>query len=470
MRRRYLIVTVFLVVPVLMMMFGWTGTSLAAEKPIKIGVIATMKWPVGKSAAQAVELAVKQINADGGLLGRQLKLVQEDSRGQVPVAVEKYRKLVMVDGVSLVVLAEGGTITLACQRAGADLFGEYPHIMMNSGASAEDLPKSVRDNYEAYKFFFNTYTTAPDRFLYGAQVHTYMIEHQIKPKPTKVAILGEDIPDYAPYWKGWPEYGFPPYPDVVYKSRGIDVVYTAKIAVGEKMFMPILEQIAASGAEYIDFHMSAYSDFYILAKQWAESSARDIPMMHSGISPKYWDATGGACLGMIGTWPSDWTDIEISDKTKGYLQAFVKAYGYPGSNWMAMGAYDSTLFWADGVRKGKTINGNDLVKVLEKTEALTARGIIMVNSIDHTAHNYPYNGELLTKNINAIASGRPLMDVVDEMGVLPCGIYPYGPIAPFSQWQDGGKLVSLFPREIAEKTNPGVGYVSPKELRKRAKK
>ncbi|MGA3086383.1 MAG: ABC transporter substrate-binding protein [Thermodesulfobacteriota bacterium] len=470
MKKKILISSAIFVLPVFLLIFGWLNPVPAQGATIKVGVIATMPWPVGKSAAQAVELAVKTLNDSGGLLGRKIELVQEDSRGQVPVAVEKYRKLVMVDKVAMVVVAEGGAITIACQRAGADLFGEYPHIMMNAGASAEDLPKRVREDYNAYKFFFNLYTTGPDRLLYGAMVHTYMIEKQIKPKPTKVAILGEDIPDYRPYWEGWPEYGIPPYPDLVYKDRGIQVVYTAKIAVGEKMFMPIFEQIAASGAQYIDFHMSAYSDFYILAKQWAESSARNIPMMHSGVSPKYWEATGGACLGIIGTWPSDWLDIEISSKTRGYLQGFLKAYGYSGSNWLAMGAYDSAVFWGEAVRKGKTADARALIPIMEKLEALATRGVMKVNAVDHTSHNYPYVGKLVKASIDAIVKNRPLIDLYKELKLFPYGQYPYGPIAPFAQWQDGGKLVSLYPPEVAKKTNPGKGYVSPKELRDRAKK
>jgi ABC-type branched-subunit amino acid transport system substrate-binding protein len=470
MKRKILSAATILMLPVLFLMFGPVSTVLAQGAPIKVGVIATMPHPVLKSGAQAVELAVKGLNASGGLLGRQVELIQEDSRGQVPVAVEKYRKLVMVDKVAMVVVAEGGAITIACQRAGADLFGEYPHIMMNAGASAEDLPKRVREDYNAYKFFFNLYTTGPDRLLYGAQVHTFMIEKQIKPRITKVAILGEDIPDYRPYWDGWPEYGIPPYPEVVYKSRGIEVVYTAKISVGEKMFMPIFEKIAASGAQYIDFHMSAYSDFVILAKQWAESPAKDIPMMHSGVTPKYWEATGGACLGIIGTWPSDWLDIEIVGKTRDYLKAFRTAYGYSGSNWMAMGAYDSAVFWAEAVRNGKTADARALIAILEKLEAPTVRGVMKVNVKDHTSHTYPYVGALVKESVDVVAKGGSLMDLYKKFKLFPYGQYPYGPIAPFAQWQDGGKLVSLYPPEVAKKTNPGKGYVSPKELRERAKK
>lgn len=439
-----------------------------SKEPIKIGVIATMGWPVGKSAAQAVKLAVKKINDEGGLLGRPVELIQEDSKMQVPPAVEAYRKLVMSDGVSLVVVAEMGALTLACEDAGAELFPEYPHVMTNAGASAEDIPKHVSDDYDTYKFCFTIYTTAPDRYVYGAWVNTYMTEKQIKPRPTKVAILGEDLLDYNAYWEGWPEYGFRSYPEVVYEDRGVDVVYTSKIAVGEKMFLPIFEEIAASGAEYIDFHMSAYSDFYILAKQWAQSAAKDIPFMHSGVSPKYWETTGGTCLGMIGTWPSDWLDYEIVGKTREYLTSFNETYGYPGSNWLAMGAYDDVMFWAEGVRQAGTLDTETIIKTLEEVEVYCTRGIMKVNKLDHCSHNFPYKAGMLDATVKAIVEGTSQADAYESLGLFPYGVYPYGTIAPFSQWQDGGRLVMLFPPEVAEQTNPGEGYVSPKELRKRA--
>ncbi|MBP1715045.1 MAG: ABC-type branched-chain amino acid transport system, periplasmic component, partial [Deltaproteobacteria bacterium] len=358
--------------------------SFAQTKdPIKIGVIANMGWPVGKSAAQAVQLGVKKINDEGGLLGRPIKLIEADSKGQVPNAVAEYRKLVMTDKVYLVVVAEGGTLTLACQKAGAELFKEYPHIMMNAGASALEIPKNVRDNYDQYKFSFTLYTTGPDRFLWASIINTFLTTHQMKPKAKKVAILGEDLLDYNPYWQGWPEYGFRPYAEVAYKDRGVEVVYTSKIAVGEKMFLPIFEKIAASGAEYIDFAMSAYSDFYVLAKQWSTSAARDIPFFHSGVSPKYWEVTNGACLGMVGWWPSDLTNYEVVGKTREYVQGFYKTFGYPGSNWLAEGAYDDVIFWVEGVKNAKTLDSESVIKSMEKIEVDCTRGKMKINPTDH---------------------------------------------------------------------------------------
>lgn len=93
---------------------GWKSSFAQSKELTKIGVIANMGWPVGKSAAQAIQLAVKHINDEGGLIGRPLKLLEADSKGQVPDAVAEYRKLVITEHVSLIVVAEGGTSTLAC--------------------------------------------------------------------------------------------------------------------------------------------------------------------------------------------------------------------------------------------------------------------------------------------------------------------------------------------------------------------
>jgi hypothetical protein len=306
-------------------------------------------------------------------------------------------------------------------------------------------------------------------------INTFLTVHQIKPKPKKVAILGEDLLDYNPYWQGWPEYGFRPYPDVAYKDRGVEVVYTTKIAVGEKMFLPIFEKIAASGAEYIDFAMSAYSDFYVLAKQWATSAARDVAFFHSGVSPKYWEVTNGACLGMVGWWPSDIIDYEVIGKTREYVQGFNKTFGYPGSNWLAMGAYDAVLFWSKGIQKTGATDIENLIKTLEKVEVDGARGKMKVNPASHTSHNFPYKKGIVEDMVEAIAKGTPegmttsMRKVFDKYDFFPYGNYPYGPLSPLSQWQNDGKLVLMYPPEVVKQSNPGQGYVAIKDLRARQK-
>jgi ABC-type branched-subunit amino acid transport system substrate-binding protein len=69
---------------------------------------------------------------------------------------------------------------------------------------------------------------------------------------------------------------------------------------------------------------------------------------------------------------------------------FYKTFGYPGSNWLAEGAYDDVLFWADGVKQTKATESENLIKALEKIEVDCTRGKMKVNPIDHCSHNYPY--------------------------------------------------------------------------------
>ena len=54
------------------------GQDLATET-IKIGVFADLDMPSGKFAWQGAILAAEQLNAEGGVLGRQVEVVGEDN-------------------------------------------------------------------------------------------------------------------------------------------------------------------------------------------------------------------------------------------------------------------------------------------------------------------------------------------------------------------------------------------------------
>jgi ABC-type branched-subunit amino acid transport system substrate-binding protein len=99
-------------------------TTTGEEEPIKIGCILCMTGglaDMGHLIYQGATLAVDEVNADGGVLGRDLELVLEDSATNDATAFEAYKKLVEVDGVQVIV---GPMISGA---------------VMSSGAYAEDM-------------------------------------------------------------------------------------------------------------------------------------------------------------------------------------------------------------------------------------------------------------------------------------------------------------------------------------------
>ena len=82
-----------------------TGSTHSATRPIKVGVIADQTGPlsfVGQANANVARMVIGDINAKGGLLGRQVDLVLEDSATDDRAAAAKAAKLVEQDRVDVV--------------------------------------------------------------------------------------------------------------------------------------------------------------------------------------------------------------------------------------------------------------------------------------------------------------------------------------------------------------------------------
>ena len=82
---------------------GLTGPA-SAQEPIKIGAIYLMSGAFatyGEFARDGIQHAVDEINAEGGIMGRQVEFLMEDSTGKANVAIQAARKLVYQDGVDV---------------------------------------------------------------------------------------------------------------------------------------------------------------------------------------------------------------------------------------------------------------------------------------------------------------------------------------------------------------------------------
>src|SRR5260370_35260847 len=59
---------------------GWAAIARAEDKPIVIGVNTAIQLQVGRDAIDATKLAIDEINAKGGVIGRKLAMVVADER------------------------------------------------------------------------------------------------------------------------------------------------------------------------------------------------------------------------------------------------------------------------------------------------------------------------------------------------------------------------------------------------------
>jgi branched-chain amino acid transport system substrate-binding protein len=88
----------------------------AADGPIKIGLIQPTSGPAaynGKNTVDGAKLAEAEINAAGGVLGRQVELLVEDGKADPAESLNAAEKLLDRDKVSLLIGAWASSATLA---------------------------------------------------------------------------------------------------------------------------------------------------------------------------------------------------------------------------------------------------------------------------------------------------------------------------------------------------------------------
>ncbi|NNM72777.1 ABC transporter substrate-binding protein [Enterovirga aerilata] len=91
------------------------ATHVAAKAELVVGAVIPLSGASatqGEDQRRGMEIALEEINAAGGVLGKPVKLIVEDSGGRVPSALDAAKKLVTVDSVSAVIGEYSSGITI----------------------------------------------------------------------------------------------------------------------------------------------------------------------------------------------------------------------------------------------------------------------------------------------------------------------------------------------------------------------
>ena len=111
-------------------------SAASVGRPIKVGVIADQTGPlsfIGIANANVARMVIGDINAKGGLLGRSVELILEDSETNDSVAAAKATKLVQQDQVDVIL---GGIYSSTRQAI------KGPAVVR--GQEALHLPRAIR--------------------------------------------------------------------------------------------------------------------------------------------------------------------------------------------------------------------------------------------------------------------------------------------------------------------------------------
>jgi branched-chain amino acid transport system substrate-binding protein len=292
-----------IVLAIVAVMLSMPSTSSAQKgEPIVFGYIGMVASPGTRPCMDIQTMAVEEINAAGGILGRPVKYIVMDNKGDTSLSVEAFRKLVIEDKAKFVSVEGRSEICLAVQEASGMLAKEYPHILVFNGPMGSELTARIIDQAPKYDHCFRDYDPEPAHYAPMKYYFTYLYPKVMKAK--RLAILWEDLAWTTEWRKGIDYINLPTWEKMA-KDSGIEVVYSKAVKPRGTLYFPILQQIAEAKADVIFYCSSWFTDTEAFTKQWADSAAKDIAVhLYGGVSQTqhFWKMTGGKALGVISSY------------------------------------------------------------------------------------------------------------------------------------------------------------------------
>ena len=159
------VIVVLLVIWGVSMISSKSGTTTNETGPIKVGFVGPLTGDgaaLGENAQAAVELAVSEVNAAGGINGRQLQFIYEDGKCNGADAASAANKLLNADKVSLIIggacSGETSAMAGAAEQAKTVLFSycsSAPTITNAGDYIFRDYPSDTFQGSFAANYIYN---------------------------------------------------------------------------------------------------------------------------------------------------------------------------------------------------------------------------------------------------------------------------------------------------------------------------
>lgn len=338
----------------------------AAEDVIKIGHLAALTgdWAAyGQTEANSAKLAVAEINAKGGVLGKKLELLVYDFRTRPEDAVNAFRRMAENDKVVAVIGANGSGINIAT----APLADKYK--VSQIGTVSTNLLVTVDEKGVLHPYMFRICFTDP----YQGQLIAAFSAQELK-KMT-AAVLWDVGSDYAQglrefFMKYYEQYGGKVVADLGFRA-GTDVDFRAQLTT-----------IRDSKAEVLVLPNMG-KEMALIMKQARELGMKDIIFVGGdGYGEFMWEIAGDAMEGSYWINHVAPEDPAMAD----FFADYRKIYNDECKEFTnGILAYDAIYWLADAIERAGKADSTAIKDALESTVNVQLHHAVM--SIDPATHN-----------------------------------------------------------------------------------
>jgi branched-chain amino acid transport system substrate-binding protein len=368
--RFFLLSTVFVVA------FAWfiAGSAAYAAEPIVIGVPTSLGFMEGKESHKAVQMAVGEINANGGVMvggqKRPFKVVAADLRDAaagvpVPEALLGIEKLILEKKPTAILV---GPFRSEALLAGMDIFAKYKMPLLGTVAMSPGTEARIKKEPEKYKYIFRVSLNVIYwvKLLAGTNA-TLKNDFGFD----KVYIMNQDV--------AWARGTAGGMAKKVYPKLGMEVVGHDQFPTGFSDFSSALMKAKAKGAGIL-FTCFDMPESGVLVKQW--KSLR-VPALIAGfISPMAgevaWKTFNGKIGGLmnavfeLGNIPS-----QKYAPARNFYNNYKKTYGKGiQSGHGPAPSYESVYILKEAIERAGSLDPDAIVAEIEKTDRKGVMGRI----------------------------------------------------------------------------------------------
>jgi branched-chain amino acid transport system substrate-binding protein len=320
---------------------GFPALVRAQSDAIRIGHLTPRTGflgPLGEFAVQAADMAVAEINAAGGINGRKVELLKEDSVNP-QTASTKAERMVERDKVACII----GEISSASCLAISQVAERTRTLFINTGGNSDELRgKGCK------KFMFHI--ESQNSMYVKTCGRSLMAQGLVKDKKwfslTADYAFGHDLLKVSKRFMS---------------ANGGAFAADKLVPTDATDFSPLLLEIRNAKPDLVISNLAGNQVTNFL-KQYSEFGL-NLPVAGFGFDTALaWAAGKG---NFLGTWPVVWHHMIDTPATKKFVSDFTKLYNRPPEN-QAWGDYNAIKLVAQAMAETKSIESAQLVEHFEK--------------------------------------------------------------------------------------------------------
>ncbi|MDF2929204.1 ABC transporter substrate-binding protein [Anaerospora sp.] len=327
------------------------GCSDSAGKgDIKIGMVYELTGSTasyGTSAANGAKLAFKEINANGGVLGKQLQIITADNKGEPSESANAMTKVITQDRVVAVTGFTVSSCGIAASVVAED--NKIPFVAaatVNPKVTVDERTGKVKD-YTFRACFIDSFqgTVGANFALTSLKART-------------AAILIDNSSDYSK--------GLSRVFEDVFTGKGGQIVAEQAYLQKDQDFKSTLTAIKAQNPELL-YIPGYYEDVGKIIKQ-----ARELGITVPILGGDAWDSPKLAELGgaqaLNNTYFTNFYSVEDKNPvSNSFIEAYKKEYGQLPDSMAAMG-YDAANLLIDAIKRANSTESAKIREALSTTK------------------------------------------------------------------------------------------------------